>query len=355
MFNHSQQYPKDDKIFAKYFDQKLGESMSQATICSLGKYLPERVLTNADLEKMVDTSNEWIVTRTGIQERRLANEQELPSFMGARAAEEALQRAGVSADVVDLIVVVTSTPDYLFPSTASLIQAEIGANRAAAFDMQAACTGFVYGLSLVKAYLESGIYQTVLLVATERLSSFVDYTDRRTCILFGDGAAAALITNEATSGLSIESLHLGSDGKGADLLCLPAGGARGALARCKGETPSPYLDMSGSEIFKHGVRRMTESALQCLSKQKIAVEEISYCVPHQANLRMIESVSKRLGLGMEQFYLTIAKYGNTSASSIPLALQELVERELTPEDEYILLTSIGAGLTYGSCLLRNRK
>lgn len=323
----------------------------KAKITGIGSYVPERVLSNSDLEKMVETSDEWIVTRTGIRERRIAGDDECSSDMGIRAAKGALEKAGLSGDQVDMIIVATSTPDYLFPSTAALIQSAIGANNAAVFDFQAACTGYLYGLSIAKTFVESGVYKNVLLVATEKLSSFVDYKDRSTCILFGDGAAATLISAEG-EGLAIEHVHLGANGDEAMLLTLPGGGARIPASEQSLQAGKHFLKMEGREVFKHGVRRMVQTSEECLEKLSLKADDITWLIPHQANIRIIESVAKRLGFPMERIYLTVQKYGNTSASSVPIAMHEMLEQHSMQPGERLLLTSFGAGLTWGSAVLR---
>lgn len=322
----------------------------KARITALGSYVPDRILSNEDLEKMVDTSDEWITTRTGIKERRLAGENEHPSTMGAEAARRAIAAAGVDPNEIDLILVATMTPDYICPSTAAIIQNLIGATRAAAVDFQAACSGFLYGLSMAKAYIESGIYKKVLLIATEKLSSFVDYTDRNTCILFGDGASAAIICGES-AGLAIDYISLGTDGAQSDIFQIPAGGAREPAT---GETISAkrhYIRMQGREIYRHAVRRMEEETLLCLEKMQMNIDQISWLVPHQANIRIINTLREKISFPEEKVYITLSKYGNTSASSVPIALDELHQNHSLEEGEHLLLVAFGAGLTWGVSLL----
>lgn len=322
----------------------------KARIIGTGSYLPERILSNHDLEKMVDTSDEWIVSRTGMKERRIAAKEQFTSDMGAAAGRKALESAGVAPGEVDLILVATCTPDYLFPSTAALIQSHLNASNAAAFDFQAACTGFLYGLTIAKGFVESGLFKNVLLIASEKLSSFVNYEDRNTCVLFGDGAAAAVISNEG-SGLAITETCLGADGEVAQLLTLPAGGCRRPASAETVAQGEHYLAMEGKEVFKHAVRRMESAAKQCLEKAGISEEAIDWMIPHQANERIIDAIAKRFSIGEEKVYKTIHKYGNTSASTVAIALHELLTEKSVQEKDNILLVAFGAGFAWGATLL----
>ncbi len=319
-------------------------------INSLGSYLPKKVLTNQDLEKLVDTTDDWIVSRTGMRERRIAANDEFPSDMGAEAARQALDKAGVQAKDVDLIIVATMTPDYISPSTGALIQAKLKAEKATAFDIQAACTGFLYALSIAKSFLQSGAYSNALVIATEKMSSFIDYTDRSTCVLFGDGAAAAYISLQG-NGLRIDTISLGTDGELADLVKIPAGGSRFAASEETLEKRMHFFQMSGNEVFKHAVRRMSAAARECLEKAGLEQEHISWLVPHQANKRIIDAIAKNFNISEEKIYLTVHKYGNTSASSIAIALDELLKEEAFQKGEHLLLTAFGGGLTWGAAIL----
>lgn len=322
----------------------------KARITALGSYLPEKVLTNRELEQMVETSDEWIVTRTGMRERRIASAEEFTSDMGAEAAKKALEKSGLAPVQIDLILVATTTPDYPFPSTASLIQAKLGLTSAAAFDLQAACTGYLYGLSVAKAFIESGMYRHVLLVASEKLSSVVNYKDRNTCVLFGDGASAAIISCEG-KGLLLREICLGCDGEPAEIVRIPAGGSRRPASL---ETVSQNLhciEMDGKEVFKHAVRRMESSSKACMEKAGLAESDISWIIPHQANIRIIEAIAKRFNVPMERVYITIGKYGNTSASSVGIALDELLQEKKVASGQHLLLTAFGAGLTWGSIIV----
>ncbi len=322
----------------------------KAYIIGTGSYLPQRILSNQDLEKLVDTTDEWIVTRTGMKERRLAEVDEFSSDMGKKAALRALDSAGLCVGDIDLILVATITPDHIFPSTACFLQAQLGADKAAALDVQAACTGYLYALSLARAHILSGAARNVLIVATEKLSSIVDYTDRGTCILFGDGASSCVVSS-TPKGFEVQEISLGADGLQAELLSLPAGGCRMPASTQTVMDKLHYLRMDGKEVFKHAVRRMEHASKQCMEKMGLSEAEISWLVPHQANIRIIESLAKRFSLPMEKVFLTIHKYGNTSASSIGIALDELVRTQKLEKGEHVLLAAFGAGLTWGAGVL----
>ena len=324
--------------------------IQKAHIISTGSYLPEKVLSNSDLEKMVDTSDEWIFSRTGMKERRLAAADEPTSEMGFQAAKKAIEKAGIDVEEIELILFATLTPDYPFPSTACLIQARLGAFNAAAVDLQAACTGYIYALSQAKAYIESGMYRSILIVASEKLSSIVNYQDRATCVLFGDGAAACIVAAEG-KGLFISDICLGADGRLAELLIIPAGGSKKPASIETVQANQHYLQMEGKELFKHAVRRMEMAASRCLERASLKKEQIKWLIPHQANMRIIEAIAKRFDMPMERVFLTLHKYGNTSASSIGIALDELLKEKCLEEGDNILLVAFGAGLTWGSIIL----
>jgi 3-oxoacyl-[acyl-carrier-protein] synthase-3 len=321
-----------------------------AKIIGTGSYVPERVLTNQDLEKMVETNDEWIVSRTGMKERRIARADESTSDMGLAAAKMALEASKVPAESLDLILFATFSPDYLFPSAACLIQTQLGASKAAATDVQAACTGYLYVLGMAKAFIESGIYKNILIVASDKVSGVVNYKDRNTCILFGDGASAAVISSEG-KGLAIRDVSLGSDGELAKLLIVPAGGSRQPVSHETIDCSLHYLQMEGKEVFKHAVRRMESASKESIDKAGIKEEEISWLIPHQANMRIIEALAKRFQVPMEKVFITIHKYGNTSASSVGIALDELMRQNAVQKGENILLTAFGAGLTWGASVL----
>jgi 3-oxoacyl-[acyl-carrier-protein] synthase-3 len=324
----------------------------KARMIGTGSYVPSRVLTNQDLEKMVDTSDEWIVTRTGMKERRIAGEAEFTSDMGYEAAARALSNAQLDPSELDLILVATLTPDYVFPSTACLLQARLKASKAAAVDVQAACTGYIYGLAMAKSFVESGLYKNVLVVAAEKLSSIVNYKDRNTCVLFGDGASACVVSNTTEkAGLLVREVCLGADGDQAELLILPAGGCRNPATQQTVEGELHYLKMEGKDVFKHAVRRMEASSKECIDKVGLSEKDLSWLVPHQANTRIIEAIAKRFEVPMERVFMTIQKYGNTSASSLGIALDELLHEKPVAAGENILVTAFGAGLTWGSAIL----
>lgn len=322
----------------------------KARIVGMGSFLPERILTNQHLEEMVETTDDWIVSRTGIKERRIAGTHEPPSLMGFYAAQKALQESSVSAADIDMVLVATMTPDYITPSTAAIIQAKLGASSAAALDIQAACTGFLYGLSIAKAYIEAGIYRNILLIASEKLSTIINYKDRNTCVLFGDGAAAAVISNQG-KGFSLDAFCLGSDGEVAELLMIPAGGARQPSSIETVTQELHFLKMEGKEVFKHAVRRMGAAAKECLVKAGITEGEIDWLVPHQANIRIIEALAKSFNLPSERVYKTLHKYGNTSASSVAIALEELKSENQISKGEKLLLVGFGAGLTWAAAII----
>ncbi len=325
-------------------------SLPKARIIGLGSYLPSKVLSNRDLEKIVDTTDEWIVTRTGMQERRIAAADEFPSDMGVMAAKQAIKAANLEENAIEMIIVATMSPDYISPSTANLIQAQLDAPQAASMDINAACTGFIYALSIANAYVKSGIYKYVLVIATEKMSAFIDYKDRSTCVLFGDGAAAAVVAANG-QGLSIDNVVLGSEGKLANLMMIPAGGSRHKASEETVSSAQHYFKMSGSEVFKHAVRRMSQVSEECLTQAGLQADQIDWLVPHQANKRIIDALAKRFAIPEEKIYHTIRKYGNTSASSIAIALHELTEKHPLALGDHLLLTAFGVGLAWGAIVL----
>lgn len=330
-------------------------SFKKAKIIGTGSYLPAKVLTNKDLEKMVETSDEWIVSRTGMKERRIAADNEFTSDMGRLAALKALESADMQASEIDCIIVATLTPDYVFPSTSCMIQETLKAKNAAAFDIQAACTGYLYGLSIAKAFVESGVYKNVLLIASEKLSSVVNYKDRSTCVLFGDGASACVVSNRESKGLELLSLCLGADGEQGHLIMMPAGGCRAPATHQTVDNCLHSIKMAGNETFKHAVRRMEASCKECLELANLKENDIAWLIPHQANERIIDAISKRFEhLPSERVFKTVHKYGNTSCSSVGIALDELVKSASLGPKEHILLTAFGSGLTWGSCILTNQ-
>jgi 3-oxoacyl-[acyl-carrier-protein] synthase-3 len=320
------------------------------SIAGVGSYVPERVITNKDLERMVDTTDEWITSRTGIQARRVAATDEFTSDLAANAALRAMKKSGIKPEEIDLIILATITPDMPFPSTACLVQQKIGAYRAAAFDIEAACSGFIFGLEIGQQFIMSRTYNTVLVIGAEKLSSIVNWTDRNTCVLFGDGAGAAILQNRPnTHGLL--TACMGSDGQKADLLSMPAGGSRCPASRESVEAGLHYLRMDGKETFKNAVQAMYSAAQEVLRRCEIDIAQIKCIIPHQANLRIIDAVSKRLGANPEQLFINLHKYGNTSAASVAIALDEAVESRRIQRGDLILLVVFGAGLTWGAAVI----
>ncbi|WP_017381576.1 beta-ketoacyl-ACP synthase III [Paenisporosarcina sp. TG-14] len=304
----------------------------------LGRYLPERVVTNFDLEKQMDTTDEWIRTRTGIEERRIADDNVDTSDMAIEAAKEALEDAGIEAHEIGLILVATVTPDTPFPSVATMVQDKIGAKNAAAMDVSAACAGFIYGVVTAKQFVESGVYSYVLVIGVEKLSKITNYDDRNTAVLFGDGAGAAVI-GKVSKGRGILSFELGADGSGGKHLL----------------QNGPHLEMNGREVFKFAVRQMGESAENVITKAGLSKEEVDFLVPHQANIRIMEASRQRLGLPEEKMSKTIKQFGNTSSSSIPIALKEEILSGKVKDDDVVVLVGFGGGLTWGAICLKMGK
>jgi 3-oxoacyl-[acyl-carrier-protein] synthase-3 len=322
----------------------------RARITGTGSYVPAKVLTNADLERMVATSDEWVVERTGIRERHVADPGEACSDLAVKAAERALTSAGVSAADLDLILLATCTGDYPLPATACLIQHRLGATRAAACDLSAACCGFVYALSVADAYVKTGMHH-VLVIGSEVMSAITDWTDRNTCILFGDGAGAAVIS-ASENDQGILSTHLRSDGALCSLIAVPGGGSRMPPSEKVVAERMQYIKMKGNETFKVAVRTLEEVARETLAANHLRVEDLDLYVPHQANVRILKAVAERLGLPPEKMMLNLDRYGNTSAASIPIALDEAVRQGRIKEGSLVMLGAFGAGLTWASALIR---
>ena len=321
--------------------------MKFARILGTGGYLPERILTNADLERIVDTTDEWIVERTGIRERRLAEPGQSAADMGEIAARRALEMAEVSADSIDLIIVATCTPDRVFPSTACLLQQRLGANGGAAFDVSAACAGFLYALGTADNFIRAGAARRVLVIGTEVMSRVIDWQDRATCVLFADGAGALVL--EAQDSPGIVSTHLHADGRHQDLLWVP-----GWVSADYEAAPAepPYMRMNGGEVFKVAVRELGRSVDEAVAANDMSKADIDWLVPHQANLRIISAVAKRLALPMEQVIVTIDRHGNTSSASVPLALDEAVRDGRIQSGQTLVLEAFGGGFAWGSALVR---
>lgn len=325
----------------------LGRSCS---ILAVGSYVPARVLTNADLEKMVATSDEWIRTRTGIRERRIAAPDEATSDLAAKAARKALANAGLAPEAVDLIITATVTPDMPFPSTACLVQEKIGARRAAAFDIEAACSGFIYGLEIGQQFVMSRTCETVLVIGAEKLSSIVDWTDRNTCVLFGDGAGAAVLQHRPGAH-GLLTTCLGSDGSKGNVLCVPGGGSRLPSSIETVQARQHFIRMDGRETFKNAVQAMYAAAREALDRCQLDVSRLACIIPHQANRRIIDAVAERLGARPEQLFINVDRYGNTSAASVAIALDEAVSAGRIRRGDLILLVVFGAGFTWGAAII----
>ena len=323
-------------------------------ILGLGAYVPDRIVTNKELEQTIDTTDEWIVERTGIRERRVAKDTEATSDLAFIAAERALQDAGIRATELDLIIVGTVTPDMQFPSVACLVQDRLGAVNAAAFDITAVCSGFVYGLAIGSSFIQSGMYKKILVIGAETLSKITDWTDRNTAILFGDGAGAVVL-GETEPGYGILGLHLGADGAGGELLKVAAGGSRVPASAESVAQRLHYIYMNGNEVFKFAIKVMGEATTEALNHANLSPADIDWLVPHQANMRIIQSAAKRLRLPMEKVIVNVDRYGNTSAASIPLALQEGVDSGRIKSGDVIALVGFGGGLTWGATVIRWKK
>jgi 3-oxoacyl-[acyl-carrier-protein] synthase-3 len=323
----------------------------KARVISTGSYVPENVITNSDLEQIVDTSDEWIIERTGIRERRIVNGNQATSDLAYEAAHKALKRAGLKARDIDLIIVATISGDMVFPSTSCYLQQKLGAKNAAAFDLNAACSGFVYGLHIANSLIKSGAHKKILLVGAEVLSKFTDWTDRTTCVLFGDGAGAVILEGTKEK-QGVYSTYIYSDGSLSDLIYLPGGGSRNPCSRETILKRLHFMKMKGNETFKVAVRTLEELASRTLEENDLAPSQLSLLIPHQANLRIIQATARRLDLSAEKVFVNIEKYGNTSAASIPIALDEAVQSGRCRKGEYILLEAFGGGLTWASALLR---
>ena len=327
--------------------------MTYAAFRSIGAYIPSKIMTNSDFEKIIDTSDEWITKRTGIKERRLAEENEVPSDLGARAAEVAIQRAGIKKEERDLIIYATVTPDFLcMPSTACVIAAKLNLPNIMAFDISAACTGFVYSLSIAKAFIESGMKKNVLIIGAEKYSSILNYEDRNTCFIFGDGAGAAIISATNNKDEAIIDVECSSDGNYEDLIKTPGGGSKNPCSQEVLDAKLACITMKGNETFKLAVKTLTSDVIKMLEKHKLSNEDITHFIPHQANYRIIKAVGEALNLTEEQTVITVDKYGNTSAASIPMAMNYAFEEGRLKAGDTVLFDAFGGGLTWGSALFK---
>ena len=322
-----------------------------AGIIGMGHAYPEGILTNADLEKIVDTSDEWITTRTGIKQRHKAAENEYTSQFGSTAAKQAIERAGIDVTEVDLIVCATTTPDQIMPSTGALIQAQIGATNAAGMDVFAACSGFLYGLTMVESMIRTGQIKYALVVGAEVLTKYVDYTDRGTCVIFGDGAGAAVL-GPVNSGKGILATKIKSDGRYEEQLYAPGGGTKLGTTHETIDNRLHFFKMKGNELFKVAVRSMADISAEMVEKAGYTVDDVDLVIPHQANQRITDAVASRLGVPEEKVYSNIAEHGNTSSASIPIAMDECIESGRIKEGSLVLLTAFGGGVTWGGTLIR---
>ena len=324
---------------------------SYLKVLSTGLSLPEKILTNADLEKMVDTSDEWIVTRTGISERRVSAPGVSTSDLATEAAGNALKDAGKVAEDLDLLIVATATPDFLFPSTATVVQKKLGAVNATCFDISAACSGFLYGLTVAYGLLNSGLYKNAMVVGAETLTKITDYEDRSTCVLFGDGSGAAFV-ELGSDGEGLFASHLGSDGSYVNILNMPGGGTANPASVETVNSRMHYIKMEGNELFKVAVRKMEEASRFTLEKAELTGNDVDLLIPHQANTRIIDGLAKRVSIDNDKVYRNIEKYGNTSAASIPIAYHEARQKGLVDSGSNVLMVAFGGGVTWGGVLLR---
>lgn len=320
-------------------------------VIGTGSFLPDQIVTNDDLAKKVDTSDEWIVSRTGIKERRFAKDSVSTSDLAYEAGKKAIEDAGLMPDDIDLIILATLTPDMILPSTACFVQEKLKAVNAAAFDVSAACSGFLYGLTIATQMIKAGANKNVLVIGAEAMSKVLDMEDRNTCVLFGDGAGA-VVMSEVKDGHGVLATDLGADGTGAMALNIPAGGSRNPATKITVDEKMHYLRMEGSSVFKFAVRAMISSSKRVIDKAKLTLEDIDYLVPHQANIRIIETSAKKMNLSMDKVKVNLDRYGNVSAGSIPIALDEAVKEGEITEGDHVVLVGFGGGLTWGSCLIK---
>ncbi len=324
--------------------------MNRACIVSTGMAVPDKVINNFDLEQMVATSDEWIRERTGMFERHVSDPDTAASDLAVEASKQAIAAAGTTAEELDAILLATISGDYVFPATACVVQYKLGIRDCMAMDLSAACSGYIYGLSMAQAYIESGMYKNILLIGVDVLTKVVDWSDRSTCVLFGDGAGASIIQPHESRG--VLRTVLGADGAAAELLYQPCGGSRIPISNQAIDQKKHYLYMNGREIFKHAVRVMSQTCLQVLENCGKTLDDVALVIPHQANMRIIEAVAKRLGLSMDRFFINVEKYANTSAATVPMALHEALEQGRLNRGELVLFVSFGGGLTWGASLVQ---
>jgi len=328
-----------------------GKTHRTVSIIGTGSYVPEKILTNDDLSRMVDTSDEWITTRTGIKERRVAAKDEHTSDMAAKAALQAIAQAGISPADIDMILVATATPDMLFPATACFVQKKIGAINAACLDISAACAGFLFGLEIAQQFITSHTHDTVLVIGADKLTSITNWTDRNTCVLFGDGAGAAILRHRG-SAHGVISTHIGSDGRFTDILFMPGGGSRCPITKENAHMNLATIHMTGKEVYKQAVISMLNASKKALEQAGLTTDDIACVIPHQANLRIIRATQERLGVEDSKVMVNIDKYGNTTAGTIPLGLRDAVDQGRLRKGDLVLIVTVGAGYTTGGILLR---
>jgi len=327
-----------------------GKTNRSVSIIGTGSYVPEKRLTNEDLSKIVDTNDDWITTRTGIKERRIAAKDENTSDMAARAALKAIEQAKISSEEIELILVATATPDMLFPATACFVQKKIGARNAACLDIAAACAGFIFALEIGQQFITSHTYDTVLVIGAEKLTSITNWTDRNTCVLFGDGAGAAILRHRGSTH-GVISTHIGSDGQFSDILFMPGGGSRCPITRDNVDLNLNTIHMIGKEVYKQAVTAMIEASKKVLDQAGLSIHDIACVIPHQANLRIIEAIADRLKIPLERFYVNLDRYGNTSAAAVAIALDEANRTGRIKSGDYVLMVVFGGGLTWASTII----
>jgi len=327
-----------------------GKTNRSVSIIGTGSYVPEKRLTNEDLSKIVDTNDDWITTRTGIKERRIAAKDENTSDMAARAALKAIEQAKISAEEIELILVATATPDMLFPATACFVQKKIGARNAACLDIAAACAGFIFALEIGQQFITSHTYDTVLVIGAEKLTSITNWTDRNTCVLFGDGAGAAILRHRG-SAHGVISTHIGSDGQFSDILFMPGGGSRCPITRDNVDLNLNTIHMIGKEVYKQAVTAMIDASKKALDQAGLSIQDIACVIPHQANLRIIEAIADRLKIPLDRFYVNLDRYGNTSAAAVAIALDEANRTGRIKSGDYVLMVVFGGGLTWASTII----
>jgi 3-oxoacyl-[acyl-carrier-protein] synthase III len=327
-----------------------GKPRRTVSIIGTGSYVPEKVITNADLTRMVDTSDEWITTRTGIKERRIAAPDEHTSDMAAKAALAAIEQAGISAEEIDLILLATATPDMVFPATACLVQTKIGATKAACLDVSAACAGFLFALEIAQQFITSHTYETVLVIGAEKLTSITNWSDRNTCVLFGDGAGAAILRHRGGAH-GVMATHVGSDGHYADILFMPGGGCRTPITRENADQNLQTIHMSGKDVYKQAVIAMIAASKNVLDQAGLTIDDIACVIPHQANVRIIEAIADRLKIPLDRFFVNLDRYGNTSAAAVAIALDEANRTGRIKTGDYILMVVFGGGLTWASAVI----